>query len=391
MQYGLIEGIRDAQDYIFGKSTVPRVTFQPDGNWEPYLPKYEPQAENWESNGCTVWGTQNQIETFSKRVYGIEPNYSERYTYLLTPVDPRYGADPQKVYECIRAHGLIDNDLFPVPESQEEFLDTTRITELMRYRGKQWLSRYTLMHEWLWTQRPDNALELMKQALIMSPLGVSVSAWWQDENGKYVDNGQRNNHWCMCYRIDDEGIHIFDSYDHRKKVLRHDHIIARAKRIWVNKNTLSALKRQKSILEVILAFMKPDLLDVCEAWIGKDASPNDLVPDEVGCAETVTTLLKKVYPDTPILTGTWTLWDYLRNPKNGYMEVREPRPETIIICATVPGKPFPGHVGIFQSDMTIASNDSKTGRFEKNYTYQSWMERYMTKGGYKVYLYDKKK
>ena len=119
-----------------------------------------------------------------------------------------------------------------------------------------------------------------------------------------------------------------------------------------------------------------------------DASPNDLVPDEVGCAETVCTLLKQVYPATPYLTGTYSLYDYLRNPKNGFVAVTEPSPETIIICATGTGNgTMNGHVGVFMDNNLIASNDSSTGKFMKNYDLASWTKRYVAHGGFKIHLF----
>lgn len=393
MNFGLLEIIRDARDYIMGEQfKLPRVPYCEDGNWEPHLPKYEPQAENYETQGCTVWGSQNQIETFEKRVYRKEPNYSERFTYNRVPVDPNRGADPKDTYQCIRQDGLIDNDLLQVPPTLAEFLDKSKITGSLLAKGQNWLKYNDFMYEWLWPSRPANALEIMKDMLQYSPLGVAVTAWYMDGSGKYVDMGQRNNHWCMCYRIDDEGIHIFDSYDHSKKVLSLDHKIGRAVRIWVGKNKKTMLKRHVSLLERILKsllgnqVLPPTFLDVCEDAIGSDASPADIVPDEVGCAETVSTLMKKVWTDTPIMTGTWTLWDYLsKHPQ--FQRVTVPTPGCIIISPTVPNKPFPGHTGVFVGNMNIASNDSKTGKFLENYDLETWMARYVTKGGYPAYIY----
>lgn len=392
MNYGLQEELRRFTDFILGQSKMPYVPYLEDGDWTNYLPKYEPQAENYETNGCTVWGTQNQIETLHNFLYKREPNYSERFTYLLVPIDPTHGSDPQRVYDSLRKVGLIDNALLPVPDTKEEFLDTSKITDEMYREGKVWLSKYELQHEWLWSHRPDNAVEVMKEALQTSPLGVSVTAWIQ-QDGKYIDMGQRNNHWCICYKIDDEGIHVFDSYNHSKKVLSLDHNIARAKRIWLNKKTTSSMRRHVSLLRGVvnrlssLVAMRPSLLQVCEEWLGRDASPSDIAPDELGCAETVTTLLKKVYPETPIITGTWTLWDYLRHPENGWTEIKVPVPGCVVISPTVPGKPFPGHAGIVMDDNVIASNDSKNGTFRKNYTIDTWKKRYVEKGGYQQLYY----
>lgn len=393
MNFGLKQEPRELSAYIFGSSLLPIIPYREDGDWEDALPKYEPQAEKYETNGCTVWGTQNQIETFYNGLYGIEPNYAERFNYLLTPVNPRSGADPQRVYENIRKVGLINNRYLPIPDTLEEFLDEDDITERMYRTGSRWLEKNELKHEWLWTLPPKTTaerLEVMKFALRSSPLGVSVSAWFRGSNGKYIDNGLRNNHWCICYKIDDEGIHVFDSYDHSKKILDPNHYIHRAKRIWINKKQRRAMKKHVRLLEDILKnlnLMKKTLVDLAKEHIGTDASPADLAPDELGCAETVTTILKKLYPKTPIITGTWTLWDYFEKHPN-WFPMQQPEPGCIIISPTGTGNgKFPGHVGIMLDDGTIASNDSFTGKFERNYDLDTWKARYQEKGGFPVYYY----
>lgn len=132
--------------------------------------------------------------------------------------------------------------------------------------------------------------------------------------------------------------------------------------------------------------MKNTLLSVCTAHLGTDASPNDVAPDELGCAETVTALLQKIYPETPIITGTYTLYEYLNNsPK--YQKINEPEPEAIIISPTGMGNlGTNGHVGIFMEDGLIASNDSRTGKFLQNYTFETW-KSYYGKRGYPTFLF----
>lgn len=403
MTYGLAEAlIDDVQAYLLGDTKVPLVPYQEDGNWERFLPKYEPQAEDYETNGCTVWGTQNQIETFYKRVFKTEPNYSERFNYLLTPVDPNGGADPHKVYENIRAHGLIDHKDLPVTRTKEQFLDKSDITGSLRAQGQFWLKRHELKHEWVWRPGvpPENWRELLKEALHYSPVGVSVTAW-REQMGKYVDNGQRNNHWCMAYRFDAEGIHVFDSYDHSKKILGPiNHTIRFAKRIHiVRKDKRGALKQRNLLQKILDAILMKDitLLDVCKKALGTDASPNDKAPDELGCAETVTTLLKKLYPETPIITGTWTLWEYLKDHKNGWIPTNDYEPESIVISPTGTGhKGAVGHVGIVGENGIIMSNDSgvanraNKGKFLANYTIETWTDRYRTRNGMPVYLFKRK-
>jgi len=79
-----------------------------------------------------------QIETFHKFLYDTEPNYSERFTYLLTPVDRNKGCNPEKVYDCIRKYGLVDNKDFPTPKDEEEFHDVSEISGSLLAKGQYW-------------------------------------------------------------------------------------------------------------------------------------------------------------------------------------------------------------------------------------------------------------
>ena len=136
---------------------------------------------------------------------------------------------------------------------------------------------------------------------------------------------------------------------------------------------------------------KQTLLDVCKAHLGTDASPNDVAPDELACADTVTTLVGKVDASMPHMVSTIRLNEWLRNPKNGYQVVETPQPEDIIVSPTV-GERI-GHTGIFLEDGVIASNDSgivrpeNKGKFLQNYTLSTWVARYQNKLGLSVIIY----
>lgn len=69
MKYGLEEQLQEFTAYILGASKVPYIPYQEDGNWEPYLPRYEAQADNFETYCCTVFGALNQIETLENYLY----------------------------------------------------------------------------------------------------------------------------------------------------------------------------------------------------------------------------------------------------------------------------------------------------------------------------------
>src|SRR3990167_4449378 len=69
---------------------------RPDSKWPVVL--YEPQAEKYETSGCTIWGSQNQIEIFIKEVFGFEPNYLEQFNYNDVGVN-HPGSDPDLICE----------------------------------------------------------------------------------------------------------------------------------------------------------------------------------------------------------------------------------------------------------------------------------------------------
>ena len=388
--YGLIESLQELGAYILGDGNVPFIPYQEDGNWEPFLPKYESQSDRYETLCCTVFGTQNAIETLYKRLYGIEPNYSERYTALLSGLKGTKGTDPQIPCEAIRKEGLVDQEVMPMTRKKEEFFDMTGLTGSIRAKGQNWLVNHLFQHDWVWKgKKPANYKELLKEALQTSPLGVSVYAW-DEENGVYVSKGDKNNHWCMLYKIDEEGYPwVFDSYSHEKKRLSKDHNIKQAKRFHLLLKTNKGVSSLVTILEEILKrlkLMKPTFFDVCKSALGTDASPNDEAPDELACANTVTELMRKVYPETPKINGTWTLWEYL---KKNWAEVKTYEPGTIIISPTGTGTGT-GHAGVVMEDGLIASNNSfgpNKGKFTINYTRETWNSKYAVKQKMPVYLY----
>lgn len=380
MQYGLQEGLEDLREYILGASPVPYVPYNESGNWELVLPRYENQTtkHGQETSGCTVWAALNQIETLHMLLFAFEVNYSERFTYLNVPIDPSKGTDPQNTYEAIREHGLVEEEELPITDTLLEYLDSSDITGSLRAKGQNWLRRHDFRHEWLWKTRPANYIDILKDALKTSPIMVSVSAW-NLVGDEYVSYGNVNNHACLLYKIDEDGHPwIFDSYDHSKKKLSKDHNIRRAKRIWLNRRTKPSMRKHVGLLQAIInrLMSKPTLLEVIEGHLGTDASPRDTAPDELACAETVTTILQKFYPGIPVITGTWTLNEWL---KVNWKQIDDPVPGCVVISPTGIGKGA-GHTGFALEDGVIASNDSRTGKFMKNYTVDVWRAQYGKRG-----------
>lgn len=411
MNYGLQEIIESVQDYL-GKKKLPFIPYREDGTWRDSLPVYENQTTKIgeETSGCTIWGWLNAFEIFVKGVYGIEPNYSERFVYLILflakKISPQKGTDPLNTINTILEDGLVDDKDMPMTRTLEEFLDTSDLTGSLRAKGQNWLVKNELLIDELWNEkdpfkrRPANYKEILKENLKRCPIPMSVSAW-HEVDGVYVsDQGSVNNHFCVGFEMIDykqykDCVVVFDTYDHSIKILHPDHNIRRAFAFWIGKRTKPAMKKHVSILTLILnrLMSKQTFLEVCESALGTDVTPKDTTPDDVACAEVVSTLIKKIEPAFPIITGTATLWEYLDNPIHGFQEVKEPSAGCIIISPTGYGdRGAIGHTGVVLGDGIIASNTSygiHAGKFMKNHTIETWKKYYTGRYHFPVYYFKK--
>lgn len=436
--YGFNEDLiqLDEKDYILGvNSELPNIIYRQDFQWPTVV--YEPQAEKYETSGCTVWGGENQIEIFEKEVFGAEPNYDERFSYLNAKVTLD-GANPQNFYQSVRKEGLIANE--PLPETYEEFSDRSYLTDARNKRGKKWTEvEYELLHDYL----PDTYKGTIKANLMFSPVALSVTAWATDENGFYIDNNQRNTHWCTCYgyvskeevntpekaqaiadefnveretlvRLVTEGkiiLKILDSYDHSKKLLHPDHKVAIAKRIHVRKRELNedtfteanwlekiweAIKKILGIFESRSTTQTPvlsnreKLYETAKSLLSKEVSPNDVAPDELACVESLNEVYKKAF-GTIIWTGTaYTSTSALFNlisTDSRFDRITAPLFGDIILTPTGTGNGTRrGHCGVVGKQW-IMSNDSRTGTWEANYTIESWLKFFAVGGGMPVYYF----
>jgi len=217
----------EEEDYLSG--ILPREVVNPSANWEEWLPVFEHQAEKYETWGCTAYGTLNQIETYMKKVFGFEPNYSDRFTYILANISPP-GAPPSRAYEAIRKKGVIDQALLPYADTYEEFIEPNPMLSGYIKNALEWHSKYKFNHEWIKDPTPDKIQEELK----FSPIDVSVTAWIE-QNGLFVDKGQRNTHWCEAFYVNGSKPVVFDTYNKSIKTLHPDHHIKYAKRIRIVK------------------------------------------------------------------------------------------------------------------------------------------------------------
>lgn len=140
------------------------------------------------------------------------------------------------------------------------------------------------------------------------------------------------------------------------------------------------LEQLRQIVARIAVLRRMLLYNTALDYIGVDASPADLVDDVVGCAESVTQILRKVVPTTPIITGTWTLDRHLARSRH-WVLVGSPMPGDVVISPTGTGNgSIRGHVGIVGKNQVIMSNDSYSGKWMANYTIDRWRARYVGQG-----------
>lgn len=130
------------------------------------------------------------------------------------------------------------------------------------------------------------------------------------------------------------------------------------------------------------------------AHLGQDASPNDLAPDELGCAESVNEIYKKVFGDY-FYKGNQlsTYWMYKALKEDSrFVRVATPQAGTIVISPT--NAIQTGHVGIFGENNIIMSNNSfkdsngVIGIWDENYTKDSWTRYFEGRKKLPVYYFD---
>lgn len=128
------------------------------------------------------------------------------------------------------------------------------------------------------------------------------------------------------------------------------------------------------------------LYDVAYENIGKDISPKY---DELGCAESVSYVLREAFGDDIDEVSTYRMFNWLKNNPN-YKGTLDYKPGLIIISPTGYGSKDikNGHVGI-TGKTHIMSNDSYRKVWLPNFTLKSWIDYYRVRGGYPIYLFER--
>ena len=240
--FGLKLGASNVTDYKWG--TLSKSIVNPSGNWEQYLPSYEPQVlpDGRDPQSCWIWGSLNKLETYLKLLYPNDTwNLSERFVYNGLEASPN-GGDPFECGEFVRRNGDVDEEVLPIGNTYDEFATPRPLTEELKNKAKALLSLVTIKQEYVWNDF-DHAITLLEkqrritEALKLDCVGVSLYAWEMDSNGLYYrPNNAPDTHWCFIFKESDEAYFVFDTYDHAIKKVRKDMDFSICIRYLVTKN-----------------------------------------------------------------------------------------------------------------------------------------------------------
>lgn len=128
------------------------------------------------------------------------------------------------------------------------------------------------------------------------------------------------------------------------------------------------------------------LLEIAKSFLGKDASPKNLAPREVSCAEGVSNIIGQLFPDFDDQIVSTVELDYELDRSPYFRATKLPKAGNVIVSPRT--KQQYGHAGIFLSDSRIASNNSMSGLFQNNYSLDEWIKEMREKRGLRIYFYE---
>lgn len=247
MNYGFKKDVIVPEDYIFGGLTkIPKENLQPDKDWTPYLPMKEYQnLFGVETFACVTFTILNCVETLIKKKYNEERNYSDRFLAAISGTKEG-GNSPKIVGEFLRKIGVVPQELWPFSENINTF---DKFYEKVPPKLYKLANEFNAEWEFGYEYVMPGGLE---EALISSPLLMSVSAWHQDKDGYYYNPGVSNNHATTYVKaVSNDYRLVFDSYDSVSKKVKWDTMPEVAMRFYIKKKA----KEAKSWLVRLIEFI----------------------------------------------------------------------------------------------------------------------------------------
>lgn len=201
---GVIVKIQPTDWNVSGESGVVYKEICQD--WTPYLPVYETQQTSLiATQACVTFSALNCIETqlAQQGVIVGERGFSDRFTAKMSGTTAN-GNTLQKVLDSIRNDGWLLEEDYPFVENWNEYYQ--EIPQALKDKAKENLKNadWQVNYEWFNIgECHPNLAEVSKQ-LKQAPLQRATS---------YSSGNCNFEHATMLYKINSEGIWIYDSYN----------------------------------------------------------------------------------------------------------------------------------------------------------------------------------
>ena len=215
--YGLQIQSKRPTDFFIGSEEI---ELNPSGDWTDYLPVKEYQNIGLETMACVSFSALNCLEILHNRLYGVEPNWSDRFVAKMSNTTQR-GNWLTTVADSIRHNGLVSEEDYPSDwTSWENYYQ--EVTQELKDKGLDFLKQYEINYAWI---VPTAEYEL-ENALKIAPCQIVVHAWEEPVNGIYERTELALNHAvCLFNSVHGEYWEIFDHYDNTIKRLAWDYKI----------------------------------------------------------------------------------------------------------------------------------------------------------------------
>lgn len=242
--HGVLQGQR-LTDYVGG--TLPYEIRVADGNWKPYLPPGEWQRNHYfDTYGCVSFSALNSIEVQMKLI-GIERNFSDRFTVIMSGTIPNQGNWLFKVADSIRKDGLVDEAVFPAPAEYTQATYFAPPSIEVINKAREFLTEYDVKYEFIPCTK-----EQLKYHLKHAPIQIVI----YDGSHAVLD---------ILSEVDIE--HYFDSYDPFLK--QYNTLPSSACKIVVNKKN-KVMSETEVKKQYALSFYREPSAEELAYWIGKD-------------------------------------------------------------------------------------------------------------------------
>lgn len=196
-----------SRDFIAGWVTgLPQEVVKKDGDWRDFYPTFEKQYNpgKYDTMSCVTFAAMNTLETMFKFKYGLEVNFSDRFTAKMSGTSRR-GNWFVNVWNSIRHHGFVSEELYPFGgDTWDEYMQ--EIPQEIKNEAKQEAEKYDIGYEWIVDREANGRYvgdDLLRWGLKRGPLQVSIGddATWTQK------------HSLILGHLDDDGTrHFYDHY-----------------------------------------------------------------------------------------------------------------------------------------------------------------------------------